>query len=62
MPYAPLAGAAPSADPDHVAVLRGVHYAVDQKAVFRGLDIAIARGRVTAIMGRAAPARRPSCA
>ena len=51
MPYAPLAGAAPSADPDHVAVLRGVHYAVDQKAVFRGLDIAIARGRVTAIMG-----------
>ena len=30
---------------DNVAVLRGVHYAVDHKPVFRGLDIEIRRGR-----------------
>jgi phospholipid/cholesterol/gamma-HCH transport system ATP-binding protein len=34
-----------------VARLTGVHYAVDAKPVFRGLDIAIPRGQVTAIMG-----------
>jgi len=45
---APASGAAA---PDNVAVLRGVHYSVDAKPVFRGLDIAIGRGRVTAIMG-----------
>jgi phospholipid/cholesterol/gamma-HCH transport system ATP-binding protein len=36
---------------DNVAVLRGVHYAVDHKPVFRGLDVEIRRGEVTAIMG-----------
>lgn len=36
---------------DYVATLSGVHYAVDTKVVFRGLDIAIRRGEVTAIMG-----------
>jgi phospholipid/cholesterol/gamma-HCH transport system ATP-binding protein len=36
---------------DDVAVLRGVHYSIDGKPVFRGLDIALGRGRVTAIMG-----------
>jgi phospholipid/cholesterol/gamma-HCH transport system ATP-binding protein len=36
---------------DNVAVLRGVHYAVDHKAVFRGLDVEIRRGEVTGIMG-----------
>jgi phospholipid/cholesterol/gamma-HCH transport system ATP-binding protein len=45
---APAAGAAAL---DDVAVLRGVHYAIDGKPVFRGLDIALGRGRVTAIMG-----------
>ncbi len=44
-------GAAPPAGSDYVAVLRGVDYAVGGKAVFRGLDIALRRGRVTAIMG-----------
>ncbi len=36
---------------EYVARLTGVHYAVDGKPVFRGLDIAIRRGEVTAIMG-----------
>lgn len=36
---------------EDIAVLRGVHYSVDTKDVFRGLDIAIRRGHVTAIMG-----------
>jgi phospholipid/cholesterol/gamma-HCH transport system ATP-binding protein len=36
---------------DNVAALRGVHYAVDHKPVFRGLDVEIRRGEVTAIMG-----------
>jgi phospholipid/cholesterol/gamma-HCH transport system ATP-binding protein len=39
------------ADQGNVAVLRGVHYAVDHKPVFRGLDVEIRRGEVTAIMG-----------
>ena len=34
-----------------MARLTGVHYAVDGKPVFRGLDIDIRRGEVTAIMG-----------
>jgi len=36
---------------DNIAALRGVHYSVDAKEVFRGLDIGIRRGEVTAIMG-----------
>ena len=36
---------------ENVAVLSGVHYAVDHKPVFRGLDVEIRRGEVTAIMG-----------
>jgi len=36
---------------DNVVVLRGVHYAVDDKPVFRGLDVSMCRGSVTAIMG-----------
>ena len=36
---------------DDLATLRGVEYAVDGKPVFRGLDIGIRRGEVTAIMG-----------
>ena len=48
---APGEGAASTAAVDHVAVLKGVHYEVDDKPVFKGLDIAICRGAVTAIMG-----------
>jgi phospholipid/cholesterol/gamma-HCH transport system ATP-binding protein len=36
---------------NHLAVLSQVHYAVDDKPIFRGLDIAIGRGDITAIMG-----------
>jgi phospholipid/cholesterol/gamma-HCH transport system ATP-binding protein len=36
---------------NHLAVLSQVHYAVDDKAVFHGLDIVIGRGDITAIMG-----------
>ena len=36
---------------DNVAVLRGVHYAVDGKPVFAGLDVEFVRGQITAIMG-----------
>jgi phospholipid/cholesterol/gamma-HCH transport system ATP-binding protein len=35
----------------NVAALHGVHYAVDHKPIFRGLDVEIRRGEVTAIMG-----------
>jgi phospholipid/cholesterol/gamma-HCH transport system ATP-binding protein len=48
----PTAGAiAPAADADNVAALHGVDFAIDDKPIFRGLDIAIRRGEVTAIMG-----------
>lgn len=40
-----------SAGGDIVAALRGVHYAVDGKPVFRGVDVEFRRGHVTAIMG-----------
>jgi phospholipid/cholesterol/gamma-HCH transport system ATP-binding protein len=36
---------------DNVAVLSGVHFAIDDKSVFRGLDVTLRRGEVTAIMG-----------
>ncbi len=36
---------------EHVVALAGVDFAIDGKPVFRGLDIAIRRGSVTAIMG-----------
>jgi len=46
------ASAEPSAAGDpYVARLSGVHFAIDGKPIFRGLDIAIRRGEVTAIMG-----------
>ena len=48
----PPAGAAPTpVDADNVAALHGVDFAIDGKAIFRQLDIAIRRGEVTAIMG-----------
>jgi phospholipid/cholesterol/gamma-HCH transport system ATP-binding protein len=44
-------GGAPDSLPINIAELRGVHYAVDDKVVLDGLDLAIRRGDVTAIMG-----------
>ena len=44
-------GGTPAARADDIAVLEGVHYSVDDKPIFRGLDIAIRRGHITAIMG-----------
>ena len=48
---APAPGASATAGPENAAVLRKVYYAVDDKPVLRGLDIAIRRGEITAIMG-----------
>ncbi len=48
---APVDGASTDAVRTHVALLRGVRYSVDDKPIFRGLDLAIGRGHVTAIMG-----------
>jgi len=47
----PAGGAAPTADAHNVAALHGVDFSIDGKMIFRGLDIAIRRGAVTAIMG-----------
>ena len=47
----PAGGGRPVAGDDNVAALHGVHYSVDTKPVFHGLDIEIRRGQVTAIMG-----------
>ena len=44
-------GGAPDPLQANIAELRGVHYAVDDKVVLDGLDLAIRRGDVTAIMG-----------
>lgn len=40
-----------SAATDAVVEVRGVHYAVGRREIFAGLDLAVRRGRVTAIMG-----------
>ena len=47
----PAGGAAPTVDAQNVAALHGVDFSIDGKMIFRGLDIAIRRGEVTAIMG-----------
>jgi len=44
-------GSRPAADDESIVTLRGVCYAVGGKRVFDGLDIAMRRGEVTAIMG-----------
>ncbi len=45
-----------------IARLAGVGYSIGGRVVFDGLDIAIERGKITAIMGpSAAPARRRCC-
>jgi phospholipid/cholesterol/gamma-HCH transport system ATP-binding protein len=47
----PAAGAVPTVDAQNVAALHGVDFSIDGKAIFRGLDVTIRRGAVTAIMG-----------
>jgi len=47
----PAGAAAPPVAADNVAALHGVDFAIDGKAIFRQLDIAIRRREVTAIMG-----------
>jgi len=47
----PAGAASPPVAADNVAALHGVDFAIDGKAIFRKLDIAIRRGDVTAIMG-----------
>ena len=47
----PAGGTAPTVDDRNVAALHGVDFSIDGKVIFRGLDIAIRRGEVTAIMG-----------
>jgi phospholipid/cholesterol/gamma-HCH transport system ATP-binding protein len=47
----PAGDAAPTAPARNVAALNAVDFSIDGKTIFRGLDIAIRRGEVTAIMG-----------
>jgi phospholipid/cholesterol/gamma-HCH transport system ATP-binding protein len=47
----PAGGPAPPAHAHDVAALHGVDFSIDGNMIFRGLDIAIRRGEVTAIMG-----------
>jgi phospholipid/cholesterol/gamma-HCH transport system ATP-binding protein len=42
----------PSAPADDAVVeVRGVHYAIDGRAIFEGLDVRVRLGRITAVMG-----------
>jgi len=46
------AAAAPGASGAEVLIdVRGVHYAIDGRAIFDGLDLTVRRGRITGIMG-----------
>src|SRR5882724_4857765 len=36
---------------DNLVEIRGVHYSINGRSIFAGLDISIQRGRITAIMG-----------
>ena len=42
---------APSAAQDAIVEVRDVHYSIGGRAIFSGLNLAIGRGRITAIMG-----------
>jgi phospholipid/cholesterol/gamma-HCH transport system ATP-binding protein len=44
-------GASPAQTGDVVVDVRGVHYGVDGRPIFSGLDLSVRRGRITAIMG-----------
>jgi phospholipid/cholesterol/gamma-HCH transport system ATP-binding protein len=41
----------PEAKEDHIMVIRDLHYSRGHRKIFDGLNVAIPRGRVTAIMG-----------
>src|SRR5688572_26250214 len=41
----------PSNVPDNIVEIRDVHYSVNGRAIFAGLNLVIQRGRITAIMG-----------
>jgi phospholipid/cholesterol/gamma-HCH transport system ATP-binding protein len=47
----PLKCASPAQADDAVVDVRDVHYEVDGRAIFSGLDIRARRGRITAVMG-----------
>src|SRR5437868_10735982 len=36
---------------DNIVEIRDVHYSVGNRAIFSGLNLSIARGRITAVMG-----------
>src|SRR5262245_25890194 len=48
---AQAAAAAVAVDGENIVEIRGLHYAVAQREIFRDLNISIRRGQVTAIMG-----------
>ena len=41
----------PQAAPDSIVEVRDVHYSINGRAIFSGLNLTIPRGRITAIMG-----------
>ena len=41
----------PAVAQEAVVRLQGVHYAIGRRAIFDGIDLEVARGRVTAVMG-----------
>ena len=47
-PQAPLQ---PAVETDAVIDVRDVHYAVDSRPIFAGLDVSVRRGLITAVMG-----------
>lgn len=49
--FVPLKGASAALADDVVVDVRDVHYAVDGRAIFSGLNIQARRGRITAVMG-----------
>jgi phospholipid/cholesterol/gamma-HCH transport system ATP-binding protein len=47
----PAQPASPAPADDVVVAVRDVHYAVDGRPIFKGVDLGVRRGRITAIMG-----------
>jgi phospholipid/cholesterol/gamma-HCH transport system ATP-binding protein len=41
----------PQAAPDSIVEVRDVHYSINGRAIFSGLNLTIPRGRITAVMG-----------
>jgi phospholipid/cholesterol/gamma-HCH transport system ATP-binding protein len=46
-----MANADLTANSSHIVEIRDVHYSINRRPIFSGLNIAIERGRITAIMG-----------